>query len=150
MCPVCCTQSTALVNYSALKLANQKHSHADTLRDAAQPFMGTENKPIKYKCSAVAEMGDRLATIDMCLWGRLAGSPSNIMWPGPRPTCMPSFTLIRPTAWPEYANVTDRQTGQTGQNRQRSDSIGRTVLQAVAQKCTLAEAILSEMINGAK
>jgi len=29
-----------------------------------------------------------------------------------RPTCMPSFILIRPTVWPQYTNVTDR-TGQT-------------------------------------
>jgi len=47
---------------------------------------------------------------------------------GPRHTCMPSFILIRPTLWPQYTNVTDRQTGQ------RTDSIGRTVLQTVAQK----------------
>jgi len=40
--------------------------------------------------------------------------------------------LIRPTVWPQYTNVTDRQTGQT--DRQRTDSIGRTVLQTVAQK----------------
>ena len=60
--------------------------------------------------------------------GRGAGSPSNTMWPGPRPTCMPSFTWIRQTLWPQYSNVTDRQ------DRQRSDSIGRTVLQTVAQK----------------
>ena len=53
---------------------------------------------------------------------------------GPSPTCMPSFILIRPTVWPECTNVTDR-TGQTGQTDQ-SDSIGRTVLQTVAQKCT--------------
>jgi len=51
-----------------------------------------------------------------------AGSPSKTMWPGPRPTCLPSFILIRPTVWPQYTNVTDRQTGQ------RTDSIGRTVL----------------------
>jgi len=45
-----------------------------------------------------------------------AGSPSNTMWPGPRPSCMPSFILIRPTIWPQYTNVTDRQTDrQTGQ-----------------------------------
>jgi len=45
------------------------------------------------------------------LWG--AGSPSNTMWPGPRPTSVPSFILIHPTVWPEYTNVTvttDRQT----------------------------------------
>ena len=122
----------------------------------------------KYKCSSVAEMGDRLATIDMVrkeggwcapygaelclhlpqcglgrslppcqvaswsiqpfghnrhgpksgggvlwpfLWG--AGSPSNTMWPGPRPTAIPSFILIHPTVWPQYTNVTDRQDRQT-------------------------------------
>jgi len=39
-----------------------------------------------------------------------AGFPSNTMWPGPRPTCIPSFILIRPIVWPQYTNVTDRQT----------------------------------------
>ena len=60
--------------------------------------------------------------------GVRARSPSNTMWPGPRPTCMPSFILIRPTIWPQCTNVTDSQ------DRQRSDSIGRTVLQTVAQR----------------
>ena len=63
------------------------------------------------------------------LWGRGAGSPSNTMWPGPRPTSptsVPSFILMHPTVWPQYTNVTDRQT----------DSIGRTVLQTVAQNST--------------
>jgi len=40
-------------------------------------------------------------------WGRGAGAPSNKMWPGPRPTCIPSFILIHPTVWPQYT-VTDR------------------------------------------
>jgi len=40
--------------------------------------------------------------------------------------------LIRQTVWPQYTNVTDRQTDREG--RQRSDSIGLTVLQTVAQK----------------
>jgi len=62
-----------------------------------------------------------------------AGSPSYTMWPGPRPTCMPSFILIHPTIWPQYT-VTDRQTGQDREDRQWSDSIGRTVLQTVTQK----------------
>ena len=115
-----------------------------------------------YKCSAVAEMADRLATIDIgrkwgcvpfggasthvawadaylhtrwhldpcsrlaiidmgrkrgavLLWGWGAGSPSNIMCPahGRRPTSTPSFILIH--VWPQYTNVTDRQTDrQTG------------------------------------
>jgi len=41
------------------------------------------------------------------------------------------FISIRPTVWQQYTNVTDKQTGQTGQ---RSDSIGRTVLLTAAQK----------------
>ena len=45
-------------------------------------------------------------------WGG-AGSPSNTMWSGPMPTCMPSFILIHPAVWPQYTNVTDRQDRQT-------------------------------------
>jgi len=67
------------------------------------------------KNSAVAEMGDRLATIDMGrklgavpLYWKGAGSPPNTIWPGPRPTSVPSFILIHPTVWPQYTNVTDR------------------------------------------
>jgi len=56
--------------------------------------------------------------------GRGAGCPSNTMCLGPRPTCMPSFILIHSGIWPQCTNVADR----TGQ---RSDSIGRTVLQTV-------------------
>jgi len=66
-------------------------------------------------------------------WGGLcpfggggAGSPSNTMWSGPRPTCVPSFILIHPTVWPQYTNVTARTDRETGQ---QSDSIGRTILQ---------------------
>ena len=39
-----------------------------------------------------------------------AGSPSNTMWPGTRPTTTPSFVLIHPTVWP---NTPTSQTGQT-------------------------------------
>jgi len=61
----------------------------------------------------------RLATTDMgrelggCAHLGGAGSPSNTVWPGPRHTCMPSFSLIRPTVWPQYTNVTDRTDRQT-------------------------------------
>jgi len=68
------------------------------------------------------------------LWGGGAGSPSNRMWPVPSPTCMPSFVLIRPNS---LATVHERhiQTDRTDrQDRQRTDSIGRTVLQTVTQK----------------
>ena len=54
-----------------------------------------------------------------------AGSPPNTMWPGPRPTCTPSFILLHLTVWPQYINVTDRtgQTEQSGPTEQlRSDS----------------------------
>ena len=48
----------------------------------------------KSKCSAVAEMGDHLATIDMVqklgavpfFGGEGTGSPSNTMWPGSMPS----------------------------------------------------------------
>jgi len=30
---------------------------------------------------------------------------------------MPSFILIHPTIWPQYTNVTERQTGQTDRQR---------------------------------
>jgi len=64
-----------------------------------------------------------------------AGSPPNTMRPGPRPICVPGLILIRRTVWPQCTNVTDRQDREdrTGQAGQRSDSIGRTVLQTVAQ-----------------
>jgi len=35
-------------------------------------------------------------------------SPSNRIWPGPRPTFVPSGILFHPTVWPQYTNVTDR------------------------------------------
>jgi len=57
-------------------------------------------------------MGDRLATIDMgrqeggCCspFGGGAGSPSNILWPGPRSTSVPSGILIHPTVWPQQTS----------------------------------------------
>jgi len=44
----------------------------------------------------------------LCPFGA-AGSPSNTVWPGPRPTSIPSGMLIHPTIWPQYTNVTDIQ-----------------------------------------
>jgi len=46
-------------------------------------------------------------------------SPSNTMWPGPRPTSVPSGILIYRTVWPQYTNVSDRQTDRTGQTTVR-------------------------------
>jgi len=58
------------------------------------------------------------------LWGGGGGSPSNTVWQGPRPTCTPSFILIRQTVWPQCTIVTDRteQTGQTNRQTDRTDS----------------------------
>jgi len=59
------------------------------------------------KCSAVAEIGDRLATIDVgwklegCVHCGWAGSPCSTMWPGPRPASIPSGILIHPAVWPQ-------------------------------------------------
>jgi len=58
---------------------------------------------------------------------------------------MPSFISIRPTVWPQCTNVTGRQ------DRQRTDSIGRTVLQTVSQKphiradCHIRRALRDDM-----
>jgi len=38
---------------------------------------------------------------------------SNTVRPGPRPTSVPSSILIHPNIWPQYPNVTDRQTDRT-------------------------------------
>ena len=78
------------------------------------------------KSSAVAEMGNRSATVHM---GRKVvgccgpfrggiGSPSNTMSPGPRLTSVPSGTLVHLTVWLQYINVTDsdRQDIQRGQD----------------------------------
>jgi len=43
-------------------------------------------------------------------WERGAVSPSSTMLPGSRPTSTPNVILIHPTIWPQYTNVTDRET----------------------------------------
>ena len=96
-----------------------------------------------YKSSAVAEMGDRLATIDKgqkvrgCAPLGGAGYPSNTMWLGPRLTSVPSGILIDPAIWPQYQH--HRQTGHTNKteqtDRKQTNSIGLNVLETVAQKC---------------
>jgi len=35
---------------------------------------------------------------------------------------LPSFILIHPTVWPQYANVTDRTDRQTGQDSGHTDN----------------------------
>jgi len=68
-------------------------------------------------------MGDRLATIDMSRKMGVAVPPFPVAWV----EAYLRASDIHPVVWPQYINVTDR----TGQ---RSDSVGRTVLQTVAQK----------------
>jgi len=77
----------------------------DWLAEVAKMFLRLRNLFHAYlnKSSAVAEMGDRLATIDMGqkvggampLLG-VVGSPSNTMLSGPRPTSVPVGILIHP------------------------------------------------------
>jgi len=76
---------------SGRKIRNERLRNNDVDDDTDERTLLT----IGYtdKCSAVAEMGDRLATTDMGqkvgavpLFTGEAGSPSNTMSPGPRPT----------------------------------------------------------------
>jgi len=88
---------------------------------AAVPFFRWSSVPILHKVAWAEaylrtkwhlDPSSRLATIDMGLklgdcvaFGRIcahfggAGSPSNTMSPGPRPTSIPSDILIHPTVW---------------------------------------------------
>ena len=50
--------------------------------------------------SAVAEIGDRLATIEENQWGGRAGSPSNSVTCA-EPTFVPSGILMHPAIWPQ-------------------------------------------------
>jgi len=106
-------------NFRALAGACATNSaHGRSFAKIMQPFGRNRYRP---KIGGYAPLG--------------RGFPTNTMWPGPRPTCVLSFILIRLTVWPQYTNVTDRLTDrQTERTGQRSDSIGRTVLQTVAQK----------------
>jgi len=77
-----------------------------------------ESRTYYNKSSTVDEMGDHTTAKWAKKCGRLlypvplsmggAGSPSNTMWPGTRPTSIPSCILIHPIVWPQYTNVTDR------------------------------------------
>jgi len=122
-------------------------------------------------------VGQYWGAVPPFFWGGgRAGSPSNTMSPAPRSTSVPSGILIHPAVWPQqtctknwgcapfgegelgphliqcgrgrglphakfYLDSSKRlhsaPTSQTDRtDRQRSDSIGRTVLQTVAQKHT--------------
>jgi len=86
------------------------------------------------KSTAVAEMGDHLATIDISRndMGRSGGccapfvggelGPHLRLSPGPRPTAIPSGILIHPTVW-QHTNITNRTTvPQHRANRYKNDS----------------------------
>ena len=74
--------------------------------------MTSRDSPVTvYKCSPVAEMGNRLATVDMgrklgggglCpFWEGELGSRLTV-WPRPRSTSLQSGILIRSAIWPQY------------------------------------------------
>jgi len=62
--------------------------------------------------------------------------PSNTMSSGTRPTSLPSGILIHPTVWPQYTNITDRQTDRTGQDRQ--DNFSKLTISASIAKYNVA------------
>ena len=72
-------------------------------------------------CLATTDIGRKLGAVPLS--ERMTGSPSNTTWPEPRPTCLPSFIWIRPTVWPQYTKITDRQTYR------QTDRTGQTVRQ---------------------
>jgi len=51
-------------------------------------------------CLATIGMGRKWGGPDVGGWVPTAWSPSNTMWPGPRPTTLLSGILIHPTLWP--------------------------------------------------
>ena len=71
------------------------------------------------------------------LWGGGAGSPSNTVWSGPRPTCVPSFILIHPTVWAQCTNVTDKQdrTDRTGQTDNGLIAYGEPFYKRSSKNC---------------
>jgi len=98
--------------------------------DITQCRLGRGLPPPKWHLNP----SSRLTTTDMGqksgavpLFGG-AGYPSNTICPGQRLTSLPSFILIHRTSWSQGTNVADKTA------RQRSDRIGRTVLQTIAQK----------------
>jgi len=95
---------------------------------------------MQNKSSTVAEMGDNKHGPKS--GGMLypfpsggAGSPASTIWPWPRP--IPTKWHLDPSNRLATIHQRHRQTDsterQTGRDRQRSDSVGRTILQTVAQ-----------------
>jgi len=96
----------------------------------AEAYLRTKWRLDPPSLLAATDMRRKLGAVLLFLGGG-AGCPPNTMWPRPRPTSISTGIVIHPTAWPQHTNVADGET--EGTYRQRSDRIGRTVLQTVAQ-----------------
>jgi len=67
------------------------------------------------------------------------GSPSNTMWPGLRPTSIPSGILIHPAIWPEYmGRIKKPPKGADGYRRQHARLIV-AYLQSQSQDSSLGQ-----------
>ena len=86
-------------------------SPSNTKSPRAETYLHTKWNLDLCSHLAATDMGRKLGAVP--LWERGSWAPSNTVWSWPWPTCVPSFILIRQTVWPQYTNVTDRQTGQT-------------------------------------
>jgi len=58
---------------------------------------------------ATRDMSRKLGLCPPFFFGGGLGSHLTQMWPGRRPTSVPSVMLIHPTVWLQYTNVTSRQ-----------------------------------------
>ena len=81
------------------------HRHGPKIGWGAVPFFlgGSSWVSIKHKVAwAEAYLRNKWHLDPFSHLATIAESPSNTMWPGPRPTCMPSFIWSHPTVWPGY------------------------------------------------
>jgi len=67
-----------------------------------------------YICNVWNRLGPKSGGCCAPFWQRGPGSSSNTTSPGLRPTSVPGGIRIHPAVWLQYTNVTDRQTGLTG------------------------------------
>ena len=65
----------------------------------AEAYLRTKWHLDPYSRLATINMGRKLGSVSL-FWGG-AGSPSNALWLGPRPTYMRSAILIHPAIWPQ-------------------------------------------------
>jgi len=118
--PISIVAKRSPISATAELLLRYASEQTDTQRRLSQYFASLPHprftlltdaysKDLLYKYSAVAETGDRLATIDMgqksggcCVPFRgegVAASPSNTVWLGPRSTSVPSGILSLTEKW---------------------------------------------------